>query len=239
MYKLRTLVALSVLGLSLPACVITTTGNDDDTDGETGNGDDPGDSDDTAGPADTGMADEETGNPDDTGSDDMMDADTGGGGFQFDETPPEEMAQVDRMGMPAINTAVITSKNEYNVASPDGDIAGDFVDEIVANVTGLHDALDDDLTGAGLVPCAAMDCVGQAAPLVVPDVLAIDPAAAAGFPNGRLPADPVIDVTLALVLLDLTAKGQTAGTLANLPLNPAANDVDFLAEFPYLAPPHE
>ena len=39
---------------------------------------------------------------------------------------------------------------------------------------------------------------------VVPDTLKIDLTAAAGFPNGRKLEDPVIDVTLAVVLLDLT-----------------------------------
>jgi hypothetical protein len=165
--------------------------------------------------------------------------DTGPGPeYDFDDTPPEDLAQVDRMGMPAINTAVISSKEDYNQASPADDAVGDFVSEIIANVTGLHAALDDDLIGAGFVPCMVDACVATAAPLVVPDTLKIDPAGPAGFPNGRMPADPVIDVTLAVVLLDLTVMGQDATTLAGLPLNPPENDVDFLGEFPFLAPPH-
>lgn len=160
-----------------------------------------------------------------------------GDGFEFDDAPPEEYAQIDRMGMPAINTAVISSKDDYNGATPTEDANGDFVDEIVANVTGLHDALDDDLTGAGLVPCVADDCVAQAAPLVVPDTIKIDLTGTAGFPNGRLPTDPVIDVTLAVVLLDLTAMGQDALTLVGT--NPTENDVAFGDEFPYFAPPHQ
>ncbi|MEZ4652383.1 MAG: DUF4331 family protein [Candidatus Eisenbacteria bacterium] len=70
----------------------------------------------------------------------------------------------------------------------------------------------------------------------MPDVLRIDPSQPAGFPNGRGLADPVIDVTLAVVLLDLSVHG--AGTLAGLPLNPPANDVAFASAFPYLAAPH-
>lgn len=76
--------------------------------------------------------------------------------------------------------------------------------------------------------------VAQAA---VPDVLNINPAAAAGFPNGRKPADPVIDVILAVLLLDVNAPGQSPATFAQLPLNPAANDRPFPAGFPFLAPP--
>ena len=161
---------------------------------------------------------------------------TGDDPFMFDETPPDQLTQTDRMGMPAINTAVITSKDAYNAATPVDDANADFVDEIIANVDGLHMALDDDLLGAGLTPCEVMACVGQAAPLVVPDVLKIDFTNPAGFPNGRKLADPVMDVTLAVVLLDLNVHDVL--TLVGLPLNPPANDVEFLADFPYLADPH-
>lgn len=159
-------------------------------------------------------------------------------GFEFDETPPEQMVQVDRVGMPAVNTVLITSKDDYNAAGPDDDIAGTFVPEIVASLEGLHDALDDDIAGFGLVACAVDDCVAQGAPLVIPDAIAIDPAAPAGFPNGRLPADQVIDITLAVIMLDLSTPGQTAATLAGVPLNPGANDVAFSDTFPFLADPH-
>lgn len=171
-----------------------------------------------------------------TGMETDTDTDTGEDEFVFDDSPPEDYAQVDRMGMPAINSAVITDKDVYNMSSPADDASGMFVDQIITNVTGLHDALDDDLIGAMLVPCAPMDCVNQAAPLVVPDTLKIDLTVDAGFPNGRLPADPVMDVTLAVVLLDLSAMGQTALTLVGL--NPTANDVEFSEDFPYFAPPH-
>ncbi len=161
---------------------------------------------------------------------------TGDDPFVFDDTPPDQLTQIDRMGMPAINTAVITSKDAYNAATPVDDANADFVPEIIANVEGFHTALDDDLLGAGLTPCEVMACVGQAAPLVVPDVLKIDFTGTAGFPNGRKLADPVMDVTLALVLLDLNVHDVL--TLVGLPLNPPANDVEFLADFPYLADPH-
>jgi hypothetical protein len=170
---------------------------------------------------------------DDTAGDTGMPA-----GYDFDDTPPDQMTQVDRMGMPAVNTAVITSKDDYNESSPVDDAAGTFVDEIVASLEGLHAALDDDLTGAGLVPCAVKTCVAQGAPLIVPDVIHIDPSMAAGFPNGRLPTDPVIDVTLAVILLDLSTGGQNALTLVGLPLNPTENDVPFESDFPFLAAPH-
>lgn len=70
---------------------------------------------------------------------------------------------------------------------------------------------------------------------VVPDTLTLTLSGTSGFPNGRRLADPVIDVTLAVIFLDLATNGP--GTLAGLPLNPSANDVPLRAEFPYLAPP--
>ncbi|WP_049762469.1 DUF4331 family protein [Erythrobacter litoralis] len=73
--------------------------------------------------------------------------------------------------------------------------------------------------------------------LVIPDVLTINPSLPAGFPNGRKPADPVIDITLAAILLDIDADGQSAATFAGIPLNPPANDVAFPSGFPFLAPP--
>lgn len=86
-------------------------------------------------------------------------------------------------------------------------------------------------------------CLNQAIPgtgftvaqAVVPDTLTIDLSKASGFPNGRKLADPVIDVTLAVIFLDLTKHSPL--TLAQLPLNPPANDVAFRTSFPYLAPP--
>ncbi len=145
----------------------------------------------------------------------------------------DEFERVDRMGMPAVATAVITSKNAYNQADPTDDAAGTFVGQIVANVGAIHAALDDDLSGLGLTPCATADCVNQAAPFVVPDVIRLDPSRAAGFPNGRRLTDTVIDVTLALVLLDLGVHPVTA----LIGVNPTANDLPFSAKFPFLAPP--
>jgi len=164
-------------------------------------------------------------------------------GVSQPSTPADEtvvadrFARVDRMGMPAIATAVITNKDAYNAATPADDANGIFVDEIVSAVGVFHSALDDDLTGLGLTPCAVSDCVAAAAPLIVPDVITIDPSQASGFPNGRQPQEQVMDITLALLLLDLTQHPITL--FADLPLNPATNDLNFSTEFPYLASPHE
>lgn len=184
--------------------------------------------------------DDDAGGDTDPTADTEDEADTTvGGGFEFADDAVASYVRVDRAGMPAVATAVISSKDDYNQANPSDDAAGTFVAEITAIVTIFHDALDDDLVGLGLTPCAVDDCVAQAAPLVVPDTLKIDPSAPAGFPNGRLLSDPVIDVTLAVVLLDLSVDGQTALTLAGVPVNPPENDIPFLGDFPYLAAPHQ
>jgi hypothetical protein len=162
--------------------------------------------------------------------------------------------RVDRMGMPAVATALIAAadKNAYNDADPEGDapaFAGKFIDSL----TGLHTALDADLMSKGLVPCSMTtivsglpECLGQTyatgktvASLVVPhDTLSLDFTVDSGFPNGRKLADPVIDVTLAVLLLKLDAT-QGADKLAKLPLNPPKNDINggaFGTEFPYFLP---
>lgn len=166
------------------------------------------------------------------------DTTAGGDGFVFDQTPPEAMVQLDRMGMPAVATAVISAANKdpYNEATPTDDAAMAFVDDIVNNLGGLHDALDDDLAVLGLTPCGPAKCAEQAGPLVIPDTLQIDVGLQPGFPNGRELADPVIDITLAVILLNLASHGPD--TFVKLPLNPPKNDKEFLPDFPYLATPH-
>jgi hypothetical protein len=181
---------------------------------------------------------------------------------------------VDRMGMPAVATALVPSanRNDYNDGIPADDAALMFATPLLGTLGAIHMGLDDDLTAAGLTPCSmtmtrnlpigpagadvpvplcASQSVAAGGPpvvaLVVPDTLSINPANAAGFPNGRMFADRVIDVTLAIILLDLESptacgSGCTAGTIAGLAsgmgLNPPANDRPFLTEFPYLAAAH-
>jgi Domain of unknown function (DUF4331) len=71
---------------------------------------------------------------------------------------------------------------------------------------------------------------------VIPDTVTINLDAPSGFPNGRRLQDPVIDVTLGVLFLDLTVHG--ADTFARVPLGPPANDRPFLADFPFLAAPN-
>ena len=169
--------------------------------------------------------------------------------FRFRTEAPGAYTRADRMGMPAVSTALIASKDAYNDANPSDDVQSTFVTEIVTSITGLHTALDGQLSGAFAV-CSMdpdPDCITQTvgaggptvASLVVPDTLKIDPTQPAGFPNGRRLIDPVMDVTLGVILLDLTQQAPTdlVGT------NPTENDLGvegaFLTTFPYLHPPHQ
>jgi Domain of unknown function (DUF4331) len=173
--------------------------------------------------------------------------------FRNDAVPT--YVRVDRMGMPAVATALIAAadKNAYNDGNPENDSAA-FTGKFVASLTGIHTALDADLTAKGLVPCSMTtvlanglpECVGQeyapgktVASLILPyDTLSLDFTVASGFPNGRMLADPVIDVTLGVLLLKLGAT-QTAATLAKIPLNPGKNDINggvFGTDFPYFLP---
>lgn len=93
-------------------------------------------------------------------------------------------------------------------------------------------------TSFSVTPCLNQTVPGTGttvAGLVVPDTITVNLAAPSGFPNGRRLQDPVIDVTLAVLFLDLRVHSPL--TFFNVPVNPPANDRTFRADFPYLAPP--
>jgi tRNA-binding EMAP/Myf-like protein len=79
-----------------------------------------------------------------------------GTAFNFRTNPASDYVRVDRMGQPAVATALIGTamKNAYNDANPSDDVANTFVPEIVAQLTALHNALADDLIGLSLTPCS-------------------------------------------------------------------------------------
>lgn len=79
-----------------------------------------------------------------------------GTAFNFRTDPVSSYVRVDRMGQPAVATALIGTalKNAYNDANPNDDLANTFVPEIVAQLTALHNGLADDLLALGLTPCS-------------------------------------------------------------------------------------
>lgn len=118
--------------------------------------------------------------------------------------------QVDRVGRPAINTALIASdrKDAFNLGTPVEDQAN-FGAEVQAAIAGLS----NDENAAALTG------------ILLPDVLTFDTSNPAGFLNGRQLADDVIDAEL-----NLLSAGAVLGDGVD------SNDVAFQTSFPFLAP---
>lgn len=83
--------------------------------------------------------------------------------FNFRDDPESAYVRVDRMGNPAIATALIGAtsgtaglplKNAFNDADPADDLTQVFVPEAVAQLQALHGVLLDDLQALNLVPCS-------------------------------------------------------------------------------------
>lgn len=176
--------------------------------------------------------------------------------FVFDPTPSDSATwiRVDRMGAPAVATALLSKSNSVSVPGVGGAIlnpvnaanagtdqrdqfnrgdpvndARDFAAVLVAgpqsnSLKNLHFKLANELRSVGLTPCSTTpaaataadenvdNCVAQAAPVIVPDVLVYDFSKPGGFPNGRHYDDPVADRLLAASLLQIspTAGGGAA-----------------------------
>jgi len=177
---------------------------------------------------------------------------TGGdNGFVFPTDPFDAYTQIDRHGAVEAGTAGIAAsqglglmpgqdvsiRDDYNASNPAEDVDGMWLGEIGASIMFFHDSFDDDIVGLGLVPATIDDTLMQAGPVIVPDTIKYDPNMPTAYPNGRKLEDPVVDITLAAVLLKLGPQ-QPLSFFADLPLNPPENDVPFQAEFPFLAPPH-
>ena len=122
--------------------------------------------------------------------------------------------QFDRMGRPAINTALIPSaqKNAFNAGVPKDDPAT-FGATVRASIASLNGG--DTATAATL------------ASILLPDILTVDVTSTAGFLNGRQLANDVIDAELSLL---------TKGAVTTDGVN--GNDVAYRTTFPYLAVPH-
>lgn len=150
--------------------------------------------------------------------------------------------QIDRMGRPAINTVFIpnnpfppdrvadgkpSKKTTFNHGDPSTDVA-QWNGEVVDTLDFLF-GLNDPTTGLGGTDDPSDDA-GQISGLtgvLLPDILTVDVSSAAGFLNGRKPADDVIDSELGLV---------TEGFVTTDCVG--SNDVAFPSTFPYLAAPH-
>jgi Domain of unknown function (DUF4331) len=141
-------------------------------------------------------------------------------------TPPaRNFINTDRMGIPAVNVALIPfpRKNEYNRASTEDDADGRFANDIIGTLT----ALGTNATNIGILAQVAV---------VRGDILRLNlnqpnsgPGGGnntgAGFPNGRRLGDDTIDTILFFV-----ANQNPLGDNVN------ANDVPLRDLFPFFAP---
>jgi hypothetical protein len=169
--------------------------------------------------------------------------DRGADPFVFRTQSYESYVRVDRMGVAAVATLVLpagATRDQFNFGEPGND--GDYSGQIVPRLNKLHFELDDDLQASGLTPCALSVCIQQAVPGIVPDVIHLKLNEPDAFPNGRTLGDPVVDRLVAIALLDLSGdcggSPCTVSTFEDLPLNPPANEIALLPDFPYFALPH-
>jgi len=136
--------------------------------------------------------------------------------------------QVDRMGNPAVNTALIPPalKNAFNSATPVDDAKGKFAPEIIAQLKlfGTDQAHIDILAAAAVTNGDYLHL-----DLTIPNT---GPGggnnAPAAYPNGRRLGDNTLDTILTII---------NNGTL--LSQNVLANDVPLNNTFPFLALPHQ
>jgi hypothetical protein len=136
--------------------------------------------------------------------------------------------QVDRMGNPAVNVALIpfAKKSAYNAASPLDDAKGKFASDIVAtlNTFGTDTAHQQALAGVAITngDYIRVD-------LTIPNTGGGGgDNAAAAFPNGRRLKDDTIDIILTII-----NNGNTLGDSVN------ASDIPPQDQFPFLALPQQ
>jgi hypothetical protein len=144
--------------------------------------------------------------------------------YDLDVATPTVLHTVDRMGVPAVNVALIpfSRKDEYNTGTPEEDANGRFAPDIIATLR----ALGTDDTSIGILAEVAV---------THGDYLRLNLNTAntgtgggnnsgAAFPNGRRLGDDVIDTLLFLIL-----------NRRPLPDNVNANDVPLHDAFPFFA----
>jgi hypothetical protein len=141
---------------------------------------------------------------------------------RFEERSDENLRQVDRMGNPAVNTALIPAalKDAFNFGEPKND-PSDFAGVILNQIAALD---------AKFCPLHPMDCktpnpnIAILASVAVPDVLRFASQQPDGYPNGRQLTDRTTDILISLIL---EIPGFTDGTSVKT----------YCSMFPFLGPP--
>jgi hypothetical protein len=141
------------------------------------------------------------------------------------EAHPEDLRQVDRMGNPAVNTALIRAdlKDAFNFGEPKDD-PKDFTRPILAQILALDTKFGTCTNGDTSSAAKCNPNVPLLASLAVPDVLRFTTDAPDGYPNGRLPSDRTTDLLIQLIFnLSSFTDGTTQKT--------------YCPAFPFLRPP--
>jgi len=146
------------------------------------------------------------------------------GGF----TSKGDWRQVDRMGNPAVNVALIPfgKKSLYNASTPQEDAKGKFASDIIATLKFLG---TDDAHISALANVAVLKGDYIRLDLTKPNTGPMGGTnAGAAYPNGRRLADDTIDIILTII-----ANGAALGDNVNASETPPQD------EFPFLALPHQ
>ncbi|MGZ8801921.1 MAG: DUF4331 family protein, partial [Mycobacterium sp.] len=127
-----------------------------------------------------------------------------------------ELMHVDRAGHPSVSSFFNTddTKEEYNASEPPNDW-GRWLEQ-VGHLMGHPGNYTRE---------EAIAAIGAHG--ILPDMLTFNPSQPAGYPNGRVFTDDVINFRLSFL-----SKGE-------IPPDGLAPHTDTLTEFPYLGPPHQ
>jgi hypothetical protein len=127
-----------------------------------------------------------------------------------------KLLHVDRAGHPSISSFFNTddTKEEYNASEPPNDW-GRWLEQFVHLMGHTGNYTREEAI-------AAIEAHG-----ILPDMLTFNPSQPAGYPNGRVFTDDVINFRLSFL-----SKGE-------IPPDGLAPHTDTLTEFPYLGPPHQ
>ena len=143
----------------------------------------------------------------------------------LDRRHQEKLRQVDRMGNPAVNTALIPGplKDAFNFGEPKDD-PKDFANVILNQILTLDKKFGTCQMGNTSSAAACNPNVPLLASVAVPDVLRFTTDAPDGYPNGRLPSDRTTDLLIQLIL---NLSSFTDGTPQKT----------YCPSFPFLRPP--
>jgi hypothetical protein len=174
------------------------------------------------------------------------------------------LVQVSRLGMPLVNEVVapLGAKDLFNSSIPgnDAQFLGAVTDPELAKLLNLlyGDALEavpesgrDDLVTVFLTGVPGLNQLATVTPsemlrlnMGIPPAETVNPLGViggdnAGFPNGRRLEDEVVDIELRVAAGFLLGEEFQNAANGQLGDGVPANDVPFLAEFPYVGTPHQ